>query len=75
MSKTVSLTDEEKARFSQWLIENIDETVVPGDEGNGDALVYNLVQCIRIGDVEQAWTYFYRYLPEQDRELKSWDRG
>jgi len=65
MNKMI-LTDEEKIRFSQFVIENIDAHVVPGDEGNGEALVFNLVHAIR-GDNER-----YDYQDHQHDELISW---
>ncbi len=60
------LTPWQRKLFEQWAIETIDETVVPGDEGNSQALVYNIVHLIR-GDGLK-----YNYLDEQDRELESW---
>ena len=65
------LSDEDITRFAQWIIENVDDTLVPNDEGNGDALVYNIVQRLRFGK-ERASRY--TYLPEQDAEIASWDR-
>lgn len=65
MNKVI-LTNEEKIRFSQWVIENIDDHVVPCDEGNGEALVFNLVHAIR-GDNER-----YDYQDHQHKELSSW---
>lgn len=62
----MGLTSQEKKIFEQWLIENIDETIVPADEGNGDALLYNLVHLLR-GDKEK-----YDYQPRQNNELESW---
>lgn len=62
----ITLTDEEKIRFSQWVIENIDANIVPCDEGNSEALVFNLVHAIR-GDHEQ-----YDYQDHQDEEVRSW---
>jgi len=63
------LTKDDKIKFEKWIIENIDEMVVPSDEGNGDALIYNLVHLIR-GDNRR-----YDYKPNQDDELKSWGLG
>lgn len=66
----MSLTPQEIRKFEDWIIENIDETVVPRDEGNADALVYNLIHLLR-GDVQA-----YNYLPEQDEEVEAWrERG
>lgn len=62
----IKLTAMEKARFSQWLIENITERVVPQDENNDAALVYNLVHRVR-GDND-----LYKYAAEQDAEIAGW---
>lgn len=62
---SMQLTNEEKSRFKQWVIENVNETIVPGDERNGAALVYNLIHLLR-GDCKK-----YDYSPNQDRELRS----
>ena len=58
------LTDLEKARFEQWIIDNVDESIIPADERNGAALVYNLIHLLR-GDCAK-----YDYLPEQDIEME-----
>jgi len=60
----MQLTNEEKLLFEQWIIENVNETIVPGDEGNEAALVYNLVHLLR-GDCKK-----YDYSPNQDYELR-----
>lgn len=65
-SQTVTLTPDEAKKFERWVIENIDSSVVPGDEGNSEALVFNLVHAIR-GDGEE-----YDYSAHQDDEIKSW---
>lgn len=62
----IQLTDEEKTRFAQWVIENIDAQVIPNDEGFGEALVFNLIHAIR-GDNER-----YSYRDEQHTEMKQW---
>jgi hypothetical protein len=61
-----TLNDEEKLRFKKWIIENIDDTIVPADEGNADALVFNIVHLL-MGDRIR-----YNYLPEQDKEIETW---
>jgi len=60
------LTAEEKRRFEEWIIANITARIVPSDEANGEALVFNLVHLIR-GDGE-----LYSYTPEQDEEINKW---
>ena len=64
--KCEMLTKDEKIKFERWIIENIDETIVPADEGNDIGLIYNLVHLLR-GDGQK-----YDYKPEQDDEIKSW---
>lgn len=65
----VILTVEERHLFEKWIVENVDETIVPADEGNGDGLIYNLVQRLRYG---KAGERLYAYLPEQDAEIGAW---
>ena len=60
------LTQWQKEIFEKWVLANVDETVVPADEGNPEALIYNLIHLIR-GDGLK-----YDYLDEQDRELEDW---
>jgi len=62
----IKLTDTEKQRFCQWVIENIDERIVPNDEGLSIGIVFNLVHAIR-GDNE-----LYDYHEEQDNEITFW---
>jgi hypothetical protein len=62
----VSLTDAEKRCFEAWIIANVYASVVPNDEGNDGALVFNLVHLLR-GDGER-----YDYKPEQDAEMIAW---
>ena len=61
----IVLTKSEKQIFLRWVLENIDETVVPEDERNGDALIYNLIHRI-LGDNKE-----YHYEIAQDEELIS----
>lgn len=60
------LSSDDKAKFERWIIENVDETVVPRDEGNDAALIYNLVHLLR-GD-KTKWAY----KDKQYAELKLW---
>jgi hypothetical protein len=62
----IELTVVEKIRFEEWVVENVTSNIVPSDEANGEALVFNLVHLIR-GDGEQ-----YAYTPEQDEEVNKW---
>ncbi len=61
----MELSPEEKERFVAWVIAHVDERIVPCDEGNSAALIYNLVHLIR-GDQEK-----YDYRPHQNDELES----
>jgi hypothetical protein len=63
---SITLTEAEKQRFIRWVIENLDgAAIVPSDEGNDRALLYNIVHWIR-GDDDK-----YDYKPEQDAEIQS----
>jgi hypothetical protein len=57
---------EEKARFEKFIIENVSDDTVPADEGNIDALIYNLVHMIR-GDNRR-----YDYQDDQHKEINEW---
>ena len=52
-----------------WILENVDSSDVPADEGNDEALIYNLVHLARDGVAYEP----YAYKPHQDKEIKSWD--
>lgn len=62
----MELTSEDIKKFEAWIIANVNDRVVPGDEGNSEALIFNLVHLVR-GDGER-----YNYLPHQDKEIESW---
>ena len=61
------MNDKEKEVFKQWIIENVDDTIVPADEGDGAALAYNLIQRLYHG----KGAALYSYTPEQDKELRA----
>ena len=63
----VKLTEGEKVMFSLWVIQNIDDQTVPSDEGNGDALIYNIIHQIA-GDNKK-----YNYDADQDKEIETYD--
>jgi len=67
MNKIIILSADEKEKFERWIIENVDDRIVPNDEGNGLALLYNLIHLLR-GDNQQ-----YNYDPQQDEEIESWN--
>ena len=61
------LSKEEKKKFKRYIIQNFNGKIVPNDEGNEDALLYNLIHFIEEGkDFEP-----YNYLPQQDEEISS----
>lgn len=51
----------------EWIIKNVSSDVVPGDDLNDDALVYNLVHLAAYG----SGFCHYDYKPEQDAEIKA----
>ena len=55
-------------KLVKWILENVDGTDVPNDEGNDDALKYNLVHLA----VEGKGYKHYEYLPRQDAEIEKW---
>lgn len=62
----MSLTEQDKERFIEWVKSNVDETMVPEDRDNGGALVFNLVHAIR-GDNER-----YNAEQQQDDDIAQW---
>jgi hypothetical protein len=64
------MTPREQAVFERWVIENVDDTIVPTDEGNGRALAYNIIQRLRHGRGREV--RLYNYEPDQDAEIASW---
>jgi hypothetical protein len=64
------MSPEEKQLIERWIIENVDASVVPDDEGNTEALIYNLLQLLRHGR-DGFEDRKYNYLPEQDAEIST----
>lgn len=64
--KAMSLTEQEKERFVEWVKSNIDASIVPEDSSNEGALIFNLVHAIR-GDREK-----YNGSAEQDEAIAQW---
>ena len=65
------MTDEVTETVVDWIIGNVDVNVIPIDEGDEDALVYNLVHLARDGrDFEH-----YNYESAQDAEIETWRLG
>jgi hypothetical protein len=61
-----------KNEMIEWVKNNITcRNIIPNDEENDDALIYNLVHFILDGKYYQH----YDYLPEQDAEIESWNLG
>lgn len=71
MARRDLLADREKEIVVRWIIDNVDSSVVPLDEGNGDALIYNLVGLARHGPGYRPWDY----ADDQQREVDSWLAG
>ena len=46
-----------KNKLVEWIVLNVDESDVPGDEGNGEGLVYNLVQLAINGKDYKRYDY------------------
>lgn len=61
------MNDLERETIIRWIVQNVDDREVPLDEGNGDALVYNLVQLARHGRPYEG----YHYKEEQDQDINS----
>jgi hypothetical protein len=60
--------DEFKEKLIQWIVENIDAwDCVPDDEGNTEALIFNLIQLARFGRPCE----FYSYEKWQDDDIKN----
>ena len=58
-----------------WIKETVAyHEVVPMDESNSEALIYNLVHLAQDGDDYEEGSYGpYNYEPHQDAEIKSWN--
>jgi len=54
-----------KQKIEDWIIRNVDESVIPDDRRNGYALKYNLIHLLR-GDGNE-----YSYKLEQEAELQA----
>ena len=61
-----------QAIIHAWLLKNITAECVPADEGNGDALLYNLLATLHDGPHFEP----YAYLESQNARLRAWrDEG
>lgn len=61
------MNDQEfQEKLIEWIVKNVDAGLVPNDEGNSEALVYNMIKMA----VFDNWEDHYRYLEEQDDFLK-----
>ena len=63
------MTTEEKLLFIKWVTMNINNSIVPPDEGNTEGLIFNLIQLI-IGS-EERWCYE----EEQKENVEEWIRS
>ncbi len=59
------MTEEEMELIARWIVQNVDAADVPGDEGNSEGLVYNLIHHLWDGNDYQQ----YEYTEEQLREV------
>ena len=57
----------DREKIVQWIVRNVSDDMVPADEGNIDALIYNLVQLARYGRPCRL----YNYEPEQEAEIEA----
>jgi len=57
--------DEVFDNIIEWIVQNVSATDVPADEGNTEALIYNLIHLARDGKDYHP----YNYEPEQDLEI------
>ncbi len=62
------MTHEERQMIARWIMNNVSAEDVPPDEGNSDALRYNLVSLALCDRPYRA----YDYKPDQDGELEHW---
>ncbi len=78
MDKDIEIPDEIKTEIIvAWLKEAVAcHEVVPMDESNSDALIYNLVHLAQDGDDYEGGSYGpYNHEPHQDAEIKGWKRS
>jgi hypothetical protein len=66
-NKKENLTIKSRA-FINWVINNVDERVIPADEGDGEGLVYNLIHLFKDGENYKH----YNYEEEQNDEIEMW---
>lgn len=66
------MSDMEKSIIKKWIIKNIDDRVVPMDEGNGDGLVYNMIMLLELGHGEEFRNSMYNYKRHQHEKLVEW---
>jgi len=64
------MADDEKEIIRAWIVKNVDDRDVPGDEGNPDALIYNLVHLLQEGRPYRM----YEYQADQDAEIEQLKR-
>ena len=58
--------EDKKEEIIRWLVRNVDASLVPGDEGNTEALLYNLIHKV----LEDGKIYSYH--KEQDAEIEDY---
>lgn len=70
------LTAEEQLLIRQWILENVDASVVPGDEGNDRGLIWNMIGLLYHSHPYNGTDGYepYRYRVTQDEKLNQWSK-
>jgi len=67
MDKLVEFVEEPSSEILvKWIVQNVSANDVPGDEGNGEGLIYNLVHHVLEGPDYRH----FDYEPEQNLEIE-----
>ena len=43
--------------IEEWIVKNVNASVVPGDEGSDEGIVYNMIHLLRDGDNYYPYSY------------------
>ncbi len=57
------MTEQEIELIERWIVQNVSADYVPGDEGNTEGLIYNLIALLREWPEDKAR---YRYTAEHN---------
>jgi hypothetical protein len=67
MDELVEFVEEPSSEILvKWIVQNVSANDVPGDEGNGEGLIYNLVHHVLEGPDYRH----FDYEPEQNLEIE-----